>query len=65
MVKNPPVMQEMQGTWVQFLGWEDPWSGKWQALVFWPGKSHGQRSLAIVHGGHKESDRTEDACNWA
>ena len=24
MVKNPPAMQEMQETWVQSLGWEDP-----------------------------------------
>ena len=23
-VKNPPAMQEMQGTWVPSLGWEDP-----------------------------------------
>ena len=23
-VKNPPVMQETQAMWVQFLGWEDP-----------------------------------------
>ena len=23
-VKNPPAMQEMQETWVQSLGWEDP-----------------------------------------
>ena len=23
-VKNPPTMQEMQETWVQSLGWEDP-----------------------------------------
>ena len=23
-VKNPPAMQEMQETWVRFLGWEDP-----------------------------------------
>ena len=23
-VKNPPTMQETQGTWVPFLGWEDP-----------------------------------------
>ena len=22
-VKNPPALQEMQETWVQFLGWED------------------------------------------
>jgi len=24
MVKNPPAMQEMQETWVFFLGWKDP-----------------------------------------
>ena len=24
MVKNPPAMQEVQETWVQSLGWEDP-----------------------------------------
>ena len=24
VVKNLPVMQEMQKTWVQSLGWEDP-----------------------------------------
>ena len=23
-VKNPPAVQEMQETWVRFLGWEDP-----------------------------------------
>ena len=26
MVKNPPAMQE---TWVQSLGWEDPWRMEW------------------------------------
>ena len=42
--KNLPAMQE---TWVRFLGWEDPLERKWQStLVFLPGKSHGQRSLA-------------------
>ena len=36
-----------------------PWSRKWQpTLVFLPGKSHGQRSLATVHGV-TESDKTE------
>ena len=25
MVKNPPAKQEMQETWVQSLGQEDPW----------------------------------------
>ena len=24
MVKDPPAVQEMQETWVQSLGWEDP-----------------------------------------
>ena len=25
LIKNPPAMRE---TWVQSLGWEDPWGGK-------------------------------------
>ena len=36
----------MQQMWVRSLGWEDPWSRKWQPTpVFLPGKFHGQRSL--------------------
>ena len=58
MIKNLPPMQET---------WFDPWVGKipqkreWQpALVFLPGKSHGQRSLAgYGPWGHKNPDRTE------
>ena len=49
-VKNLPAMQE---TWVQSLGWEDPWRREWQPTpVFWPGEFHRQRSLAgyVVHG---------------
>ena len=43
LVKNLPVMQE---TWVQSLGWEEPWRREWQPTpVFLPGESHGQRSL--------------------
>ena len=43
-LKSPTAMQE---PWVQSLGWEDPWRRKWQPmLVFSPGESHGQRSLA-------------------
>ena len=42
MVKNLPVMQETQ---VWSLGWEDPLE-KGIASEFFPGKSHGQRSLA-------------------
>ena len=38
-----------------------PWRRKWQpTLVFWPGESHGQRSLVSYSPrGHKGSDMTE------
>jgi len=37
----------MWGTWVHFLGLEEPWRRAWQPTpVFLPGESHGQRSLA-------------------
>ena len=38
-----------------------PWRRKWQpTVVFLPGKSHGQRSLAGYSAwGYKESDMTE------
>ena len=38
-----------------------PWRRKWQPTpVFWPGESHGQRSLAgYSPRDHKESDTTE------
>jgi len=40
----------MQETWVQSLGQKDPpWKRKWQPTpVFLPGKSHGQRNLAVT-----------------
>ena len=42
-VKSLPAMRETQ---VQSLGWEDPLEKEMQPTpVFWPGKSHGQRSL--------------------
>ena len=43
------------------LGSEDPWSRKWQPTpVFFPGKSHGQRSLAGYCGWAREQlDTTE------
>ena len=43
--------------WVE----KNPWRRKWQpSLVFLPGESHGQRSLAYYSPwGHKESDTTE------
>ena len=57
--KNQPVKQEPD-PWIDSI---DPWIGKipwrrkWQpTLVFLPGKSHGQRSLAgYSPGGHKRA----------
>ena len=57
MVKNPPVMQEIQvqslswedtleeeiATHSSILAWETSWTGAWRATV---------------HGSHKESDTT-------
>ena len=44
VVKNLPAKQE---TWVQYLGWKDPLKKEMAtALVFLPGKSHGQKRLA-------------------
>ena len=58
VVKNPPAMWE---TWVWSLGREDPLEEAMAThSVFWPGESHGQRSLVPCSPwGHKESDRTE------
>ena len=64
MVKNLPARQK---TWVQSLGWEDPWRRKWQPTpVFLPEESQAeeQRSLgrgacrAAVHEVTKESAMT-------
>ena len=53
-VKNMPAMWE---TWVQSMGWRKEWL---PTPVFWPGKFHGQRSLAgYSPWGCKESDTTE------
>ena len=52
LVMNPPAVQE---TWVQSLGWEDPWRReKLPIPVFWPGDFHGLYSP----WSHKESDMT-------
>ena len=58
MVKNLPAVQE---TWVQSLGWEDPWRREWQPTpVSLPGESHGQRNLVgYSPWGRKELDATE------
>ena len=56
MVKNPPAMQE---TWVQSLGWEDPWRRAWQpTLVFlsgefpWTEEPSGLQFLGLQRVGH-------------
>ena len=44
LVKNLPAMWE---TWVQSLGWEEPWRREWiLAPVFLSGEFCGQRRLA-------------------
>ena len=53
VVKNPPATWE---TWVQSLGWEDPWKReRLLTPVFWPGEFHKLYSP----WGHKELDMTE------
>ena len=58
MVKNLPTMRQTQ---VQALGQEDPLEkGTATTLVFLPGESHGQKSLAgYGPWDHKELDTTE------
>ena len=52
LVNNPPIMRE---TWVQSLGWEDPWRRERPPTpVLWPGEFHG---LLIVHGVTKSWTR--------
>ena len=62
LVKNPPANAgDLQKMWARSLGWED--LEKEMATVssiFFPGKSHGQRSLVgYSPQGHKEADTTE------
>ena len=46
VVKNPPVLQELQETQIQSLGWEDPLEEDMAThSIFLPGESHGQRTL--------------------
>ena len=52
LVKNLPAIRK---TWVQSLGWEDPWRReRLPTPVFWPGEFHGLYSP----GGRKKSDAT-------
>ena len=58
LVKNLPEMQE---TWVQSLGWEDPWrKERLPTPVFLPRESHGQRNLeGYSPWGRKELNMTK------
>ena len=61
MVKNPPGMQELQGTLFWSLSREDPLEeGMQPTPVLLPGESHGQRSLVgYSPWGRKELNTTE------
>ena len=61
VVKNPPAMQEIQETWIQFLGQKDPLEkgmATHSSILAW--RIHGQRSLAgYSPRGRRELDMTE------
>ena len=59
MAQRLKHLSAMWETWVQSLGREDPLEKEMATtLVFLPGESHGQRSLAgYSPEGHKESDK--------
>ena len=59
VLKNPPEMQEMQETWVQPLGWEDPLEKKMatrSSILAWripwteePGRLQSMRSQRVEY----------------
>ena len=63
MVKNLPVMQERQETWVQFLCWEDPLE-KEMAIgssilakkIPWTEEPDGLQSMELQKVRHEGSD---------
>ena len=55
-IKNPPTMQDTQGSQVRSLCWEDSLEG--DIPLFLPEKSHGQRSLV----GYNQKAASND---WA
>ena len=58
MLKNLPAMQKPQKMWVQSLDQEDPLEGDLQYSFLENPMDRGAW-WAMVHRGHKESDRTE------
>ena len=56
VLKNLPAMQETRA----FNPWKIPWRGGWfPTPAFFPGESHGQRSLADCSPEVTQSDITE------
>ena len=54
VVGTLPAMQETRGTWVDPWVRKIPWRRVWQPTpVFLLGESHGQRSLATIHGDNR------------
>ena len=59
VVKNLPVMQEMQETWVRSLGWEDPLEEEMAAhssilagKVAWTEEPGGLESMSLQRVGY-------------
>ena len=61
MVKNLPATQEVRQLRLNPSAGKIPWRKEWPSIpVFWPGESHGQRSLAgYSPWGRRESDTAE------
>ena len=58
-MKNPPAMQEMEETWFQSLGWEDPLEYEMvtHTCIFawripWTEESGGLQSMGFQRVGH-------------
>ena len=67
VVKNPPAnagdTRRRFCPWVRKILWRRAWQ---PTAVFWPGESHGQRSLVgCCPRGHRESDATERTADTA
>ena len=67
VVKNPPAnagdTRRRFCPWVRKILWRRAWQ---PTAVFWPGESHGQRSLVgCCPRGHRESDSTERTADTA
>ena len=62
-VMSPPAMQKTQGTWVQFLGWEDPLEKEMaihSSILAW--RIPCQRSLVYTPECHKQFSSVTQSC---